>query len=158
VTDHAVREYHYVVDRDGRVFHDGTEIVDTMTLRFFLKAMTRTPDGRFLVVCQREHNWFDVRDTPFVVQRLRLTEDDGRLTAVELRFAGDVGEPLDPATLESEAGHLYCRIRARAFRARFGRLAMQQLARFVTDDGGRPAVVIGGAHHPVRELPAPLEV
>jgi hypothetical protein len=153
-----MREYHYVVDRDGRVFHDATEIVDAMTLRFFLKAMTTTPDGRFLVVCQREHNWFEARDTPFVIQRLRLTEDGGRLTAVELRFAGDVSEPLDLATLESEEGHLYCRIRAGAFRARFGRLAMQQLAPFVTDDGGRPAVIIGGTHHPIREPPAPLKV
>ena len=38
----GVREYQYVVDRDGRIFHDGTEIVDPAVLRFFLRAMTRT--------------------------------------------------------------------------------------------------------------------
>jgi hypothetical protein len=150
------REYHYVVDRDGRIFHDGTEIVDAPTLRFFIKAMTRTPEGRFLVMCQREHNWFDVPDTPFVVQRLRLAEASGGLTAVELRFAGDASESLDPATLETEDGHLYCRIRAGAFRARFGRLAMQQVAPFLAEEHGRPTLVIDGVHHPIRETPGAL--
>ena len=41
----AAREYRYQVDRDGRVFHDGTEIVDPAVLRFFLRAMTRTAAG-----------------------------------------------------------------------------------------------------------------
>ena len=40
----AARDYRYVVDRDGRIFHDGTEIVDPAVLRFFLRAMTRTDD------------------------------------------------------------------------------------------------------------------
>lgn len=87
--------------------------------------MTSTPDGRYLVVCQGERNWFETRDTRFIVQRLALAVDAGRLSSVELRFAGDPGEPLDPATLESEGGELYCWIRRGAMRARFGRTAMQ---------------------------------
>ena len=67
------REYRYRVDRDGRIFHDGTEVVDPAVLRFFLRAMTRTEDGRCLVLCQGERNWFEAPDTPFVIQRLRLT-------------------------------------------------------------------------------------
>src|SRR3990172_6008751 len=43
-----MREYRYRVDREGRIFHDGTEIVDAATLRFFLLALQRTPDGRWL--------------------------------------------------------------------------------------------------------------
>jgi hypothetical protein len=57
------REYRYRVDCDGRIFHDGTEVVDPAVLRFFLRAMTRTEDGRCLVLCQGERNWFE-RRTP----------------------------------------------------------------------------------------------
>lgn len=146
-----MREYHYRVDRDGRVFHDGTEITDPLVLRFFLRAMKRTPEGRHLVVCQGEHNWFEVHDTPFVVQRLRLRVEDGRLEGVELCLAGEYREPLDPAGLESAGGLLVCRVRAGAFRARLGRVATQQLAPFLADSGDGPVLRLGGACYPVRE-------
>ena len=145
-----VREYRYQVDRDGRIFHDGTEIVDPAVLRFFLRAMRSTEDGRCLVLCQGERNWFEAPDTPFVVQRLRLITESGRLQAVELIFAGDYREALDPGTLESERDLLFCRCRAGAFRARFGRVAVQQLAPFLVDAGEGSALLLGGAHHPVR--------
>ncbi|HEY7250559.1 MAG TPA: hypothetical protein VIG37_08675 [Methylomirabilota bacterium] len=146
----AAREYRYVVDRDGRIFHDGTEIVDPAVLRFFLRAMTRTDDGRCLVLCQGERNWFAASDTPFVVQRLRLSLEGSALQAVELCFQGDYREPLDPATLESERDLLFCRIRGGAFRARFGRVAVQQIAPFLMDVGEGSALVMSGRRHPVR--------
>ncbi|HEY7435792.1 MAG TPA: hypothetical protein VIE41_11675 [Methylomirabilota bacterium] len=144
------REYRYQVDRDGRVFHDGTEIVDPAVLRFFLRAMTRTEDGRCLVLCQGERNWFEATDTPFVIQRLRLTVERGALQDVELCFPGDYRERLDPGTLESERDLLFCRVRGGAFRARFGRVAVQQLAPFLAPAGEGPALLLAGARHPVR--------
>ncbi len=109
----SVREYHYRVDRDGRVFHDGTEIVDPAVLRFFLRAMTRT-----------DH------------------------------FVGDYREPLDPRTLEAERDLLFCRVRGGLFRARFGRVALQQLAPFLLDTGEGLALLVSGARHPVRATAA----
>ncbi len=147
-----MREYRYRVDADGRVFHDGTEIVDPLVLRFFLGAMKPTVDGRHLVVCQGEHNFFDAEDTPFVVQRVRFVGQPGRPAAVELRFAGDWREALDPATLETEQGRLYCRIRRGTIRARFGRIALTQLAPHLTETDGGAALVLAGARHPIREL------
>jgi hypothetical protein len=144
------REYRYRVDRDGRIFHDGTEIVDPAVLRFFLRAMTRTDDGRCLVLCQGERNWFEAPDTPFVVQRLRLRVEEGVLQGAELCFLGDFREPLDPGTLETERDLLFCRIRGGAFRARFGRIAVQQLAPFLVDGGEGSVLVLGGVRHPVR--------
>jgi hypothetical protein len=146
-----VREYHYVVDRDGRIFHDGTEIIDPLVLRFFLRAMQSTPDGQHLVVCQKEHNWFQTEDTPFVVQRLRLTFDAERMTAVELCFAGDYRELLRPESLETEGGHLWCRVRDGAFRARFGRIALQQIAPFLIEDVAGPALLLDGTRHSIRD-------
>jgi len=146
-----MREYRYVVDREGRIFHEGSEVVDPPVLRFFLRAMRRTAEGRWLVVCQGEQNWFEADATPFVVQRLRLDLREGRLLSVELGFAGDYREPLDPASLEVEDGSLFGRVRQGAYRARFGRLAVQQLAPFLVDDGAGPALALAGAHHPLRE-------
>jgi hypothetical protein len=151
----TIREYRYQVDRDGRIFHDGTEIVDPAVLRFFLRAMARTDDGRCLVLCQGERNWFEAPDTPFVIQRLRLTVEGGLLQAVELCFPGDYREPLDPRTLETERDLLFCRVRGGAFRARFGRVAVQQLAPFLADAGEGSVLILGGARHPVRSGVSP---
>ena len=144
------REYRYQVDRDGRIFHDGTEIVDPAVLRFFLRTMTRADDGRCLVLCQGERNWFEAADTPFVVQRLRLEVEGAMLRAVELVFPGDYREPLDPATLETERDLLFCRVRGGAFRARFGRIAVQQLAPFLADVGEGSVLILAGGRHPIR--------
>lgn len=135
-----MREYRYRVDREGRIFHDGTEIVDPATLRFFLLALQRTPEGGWLALCQGERNWFESDGTPFVVQRLGLTVADARLRAVELRFAGDYREPLDPESLESDGGHLICRVRKGAFSARFGKIAMQQIAPWLVDGPEGPGL------------------
>jgi hypothetical protein len=153
-----VREYQYTVDRDGRIFHDGTEVVDPATLKFFLRAMQRTSDDRCLVVCQNDHNWFRAEDTPFVIQRLRLTIDSGdprrniagdQLKAVELCFAGDYREPLAVDSLESDSGQLFCRIRNGTWRVRFGRIALQQIAPFLVEDVNGPALVVGGVSHAI---------
>lgn len=142
-----MREYNYRVDREGRIFHDGSEIVDPATLRFFLLALQRTPDGRWLAMCQGERNWFESADTPFVVQRLGLDAVDGRLRAVELRLAGDYHEPLDPATLEDDGRRLFCRVRKGSFLARFGRIALQQIGPWITEEGGRPYLALGGRRY-----------
>ena len=133
-----MRKYRYTVDRDGRIFHDGSEITDGAVLRFFLLAMQPSAD-------------FDASDTPFVVQRLRLAENG---TAIELFFAGDYHELLDPSTLEDEDGRLYCRVRRGAFRARFGRLALQQLGTHLGEkDGGGLHLQLGSASYPIHRAP-----
>lgn len=148
----VMREYRYLVDREGRIFHDGTEVVDPLVLRFFLRAMQQTPEGRYLVLCQSEQNWFEPYDTPFVVQRLRSGIEGGQLVSVELCFAGDYREPLNPEHLEAEQGHLFCRVRRGTFRARFGRVAMQQLAPFLAEGRDGPALLLRGARYPIRDL------
>ena len=144
-----VREYTYRVDGEGRIFHDGSEIVDAATLRFFLLALQRTRDGRWLALCQGERNWFEPEDTPFVVQRLKLGVAGGRLRSVDLCLAGDYREPLDPATLEHDGARLFCRVRKGAFTARFGRMAMQQIAPWLNDDGSGPAITLDGRRRPL---------
>lgn len=87
-----------------------------------------------------------------MVQRVALLGAPGSVEAVELRFAGDYREPLDPATLESSGGALFCRVRGGAFRARFGRVAMQQVAPLLAEDRDGPALVLGGVRHPISRI------
>lgn len=143
----GVREYTYSVDGEGRIFHDGSEIVDPATLRFFVLALQRTPEGRWLVLCQGERNWFETPDTPFVVRRLGLQFAGDCLEAIELRLAGDYRETLDPATLEHDGANIFCRVRKGAFSARFGRTAMQQIAPWLNDDGTGPAITLDGRRY-----------
>ena len=147
---YAMREYTYRVDGEGRIFHDGSEIVDPATLRFFLLALQRTPEGRWLALCQGERNWFATDDTPFVIQRLMLRVTDGRLDGADLCLAGDYREALDPATLEQDGGRLSCRVRKGSFKARFGRVALQQLAPWLVEDVQGPALVMGGRRYALR--------
>jgi hypothetical protein len=147
-----MREYHYRVDREGRIFHDGTEIVDPPTLRFFLLALRHESDGRWLAICQGEQNWFEPYDTPFVIQRLGLGMAEGKLRSVELYLAGDYREQLDPATLEHDGARLFCHVRKGAFSARFGRMAMQQIAPWLSDDGSGPAIILDGQRRPLGAL------
>ena len=107
------------------------------------------PDGRYLAPCQGEQNWFDVPDTPFVVQRIHAREAPA---SVELVFAGDYREPLDPATLEARDGHVYCRIRKGVVPARFGRIAVQQLGEHLAEAQGELFVVLDGGRYPIRQL------
>ena len=146
-----MREYRYTVDRDGRIFHEGSEIIDPLVLRFFLRAMQQTPDGRYLVICQSERNWFEAPDTPFVIQRLQCSIEQGHLVSVELHFAGGYHELLDPQSLEAEGPYLYCRVRRGTFRARFGRSAVQHLAPFLVEDSGRPVLLLRGTRHAIRQ-------
>jgi hypothetical protein len=139
------------VDGEGRIFHDGSEITDPPTLRFFLRAMQQTPDGRYLAVCQGERNWFDAPDTPFVVQRLVCQARDGQVTSIELEFAGGLHETLDPASLHAENGYLYCSARGGTFRARFGRRALQSLAPHLIEDESGWALLVGGMRCDIRE-------
>jgi hypothetical protein len=76
--------------------------------------------------------------------------EGGLLQDVELCFPGDYREPLDPRTLETTRDLLFCRVRGGAFRARFGRVAVQQLAPFLSDEGEGSALLLGGVRHVVR--------
>ena len=144
-----MREYRYRVDADGRIFHDGSEVVDPLTLRFFLLAMTRTPEGRWLAVCQGERNWFEPDETPFVVQRVRPVLRDGALDGLEPVLAGDHREPLDPETLDSAGGRLHCRSGAAPSRRGSGASRSSSSRRTSrTGRTGRPRPGRPGLSHP----------
>src|SRR5262249_28669823 len=59
-------------------------------------------------------------------------------------------------SLEAEGPYLYCRVRAGAFRARFGRSAVQQLAPFLVEGGENWTLLFRGGRRPIRQAqPSP---
>jgi len=118
----AIREYRYEVDRDGRIFHDGTEIIDPAVLRFFLRAMA--PDRRgtlSLVLCQGGAELVRGAGTPPFRDPAAAPEHRGRAPpgGRAVLFPVTIASRLDPSTLEAERDLLFCRVRGGAFRARF---------------------------------------
>src|SRR3989338_1087972 len=87
------RVWHYHLDAEGHLWHEGTEIDDADLLSRFMKGLETLPDGRFRVFCQGEECLLSPEDTPYVVTGLSISS-----SRIELVFPGGYREPLDPAT------------------------------------------------------------
>ena len=48
------RSYYYHIDKEGHIWHDGTEIADPRFLHLLHRDMKRTSEGKFLVLGQRD--------------------------------------------------------------------------------------------------------
>jgi uncharacterized protein len=143
------RVWHYWIDVDGHLWHEGTELEDPDLLKFFMEKMKKLPDGRFYVLCQGEDCYITAEDVPYVVQNLSLSPNG----AAELIFPGGYREPLDPTTLEvGKKNVLYCRIREGAFPARFNRKSYFELAKRVKFDPHKKEYLLtaGGKDYPIR--------
>lgn len=102
------REYFYTIDRQGRLFHDGTELSDPAFLDFFFARLKsndtgRHPDHPYLSPCGRELNFIKASDTPIVFQKLvdgKLFYSPGLSVVFDpdrLRYAGNAEALLYPA-------------------------------------------------------------
>ena len=117
--------WHYFLDAEGHLWHEGTEIDDPAVLKLFLENMEPLADGRFRVFCQGEECVVAAEDVPHVVTDLKISPRE-----IGLVFPGGVTEPLDPATLfVGKLNVLYCRIRGGRFVARFNRRTYLEIAR-----------------------------
>jgi hypothetical protein len=129
------RNYHYFLDKEGHIWHEGTEVTDPRFALTILRSLQKTPDGKFVAKCQGENCFFEVEDVPYVVQDVAFHKDGGKLRQVDLLFAGGYMEILDPSTLQvSSSNVLYCRVRNGNFSARFMRKAYFKLAPFIGED------------------------
>jgi uncharacterized protein len=129
------RNYQYFLDKEGLIWHEGTEVTDPRFALTIHRLLQKTPDGKFLAKCQGENCYFDVEDVPYVVQDVAFHKDSGKLRQVDLLFSGGYMEILDPSTLRvSSTNVLYCTVRNGAFAARFTRKAYFKLAPFIGED------------------------
>lgn len=120
-----------VIDKEGRWFQNGAEIIHPEIYRLFNQLLEKAPDGGYLVRMGQEICKVEVEDAPFVVRR--LIEDDHDKFLLELNDG--TREPFDPKRFWIGGQNIpYSRVKSGVFHARFSRPAYYQLARYIVTD------------------------
>ena len=122
--------YELRIDREGRWFHEGVEIVREDIRNYFSRHLIRNEDGGYAVRTDDDECPVVVEDVPFVVVRVEGSPSDG--LSILLNDGGRV--PLEPRTIEFRHCNIpYCRVRG-GLEARFSRPAYYQLGDFIEYD------------------------
>jgi hypothetical protein len=122
-----------IIDKDGRWFQNGAEIIHPAVRRHFMGLLERTADGGYRIRSGREVCRVEVEDAPFVVTAIGGDERRG-LTIV---LNDDTAEPFHPDTFWiGDANVPYVKVKDGTFHARFSRSAYYRIAEFIhsTDD------------------------
>lgn len=119
------------IDKDGRWFQNGKEIIHKAIYRQFCAMLEKTPSGGFQVRMGREVCGVEVEDAPFVVRGIIEDSDGG----ISVQLNDGTTEPFDPADFWIGKENVpYCKIRNGAFHARFSRPAYYQIAQHIESD------------------------
>jgi hypothetical protein len=122
--------YELRIDREGRWFHEGVEIVREDIRNYFSRHLVRDENGGYVVRIGDDECAVTVDDAPFVVVRVEGSPSD-RLSLL-LNDGGRV--LLEPRTIEFRQSNIpYCRVRG-GLDARFSRPAYYQLTKFIEHD------------------------
>ena len=118
------------IDKDGRWYYEGREIINHQILTAFCDALEEDGDGRFRLVIEPEVCYVEVEDTPFVVSSIRGDTDNGLFVLLNPAAV----HKLDPLTLSiGEDNVLYCTL-PDGMRVRFSRAAYYTLALMMEED------------------------
>lgn len=136
--DEAIPPCLIFIDKEGRWYHRGAEMIRREFIRLFYQNMELDAEGRYLINWADTRCYVEVEDTAFVV--MRVSFEDG-LRTYRSRFlvslSDDTQETLAPDTLSVGKDHvLYCRVKSGTFPARFNRASYYQLAEFIEEDSG----------------------
>lgn len=138
------------IDKEGRWFYKGVEMIRRDFIRLFYENMEAGPDGRCIITLAGDRCYVEVEDTPFVVWRTEAEPDDSGFLRFFLYLSDDSQEELNPETLHLGKNNvLYCRVRNRAFPARFNRSAYYQLAEHIEEKDGEFFLPVNGRHYPI---------
>lgn len=137
-----------LIDKEGRWFHEGKEMIHREFIRLFYENMELDGQGRYIIQWEGEQCVVDVEDTAFVVRRV-----DRDAHGVTLFLSDDTREPLGPDTIHAGKDHvLYCRVKQGRFPARFTRPAYYQLAEQIEEHEGGYAIRLDGTLHVLEGL------
>lgn len=137
------------IDRDGKWYHQGIEMVRKDILSLFFEHITLCPDGTYLLELDGQRCRLDVADTAFVVMRVDQEED----SSFSIILNDGTREVLVPRLRVGKEGVLYCRVKNGRFPARFSRPAYYQIASYMDEEGGIFFLPSGGVRHPVEQAP-----
>jgi hypothetical protein len=145
------RESRIVLDELGR-FWNGPLPIDheAMATAFASWITTHPGDGRVILTNGYDWTYFTVKDAPFLVRHVEITND-----GPVLRLFDGTEEPLDPATVSvSDDGVLYVRVKGGRFEARLAPGAQKEMVDVLDEGGdGSPVVRLRGTEYPVGTRP-----
>jgi len=128
--DDGAPPYELRIDREGRWFHEGVEIVREEIRNLFSQHLVRLEDGSYRVRMEEDEAPVVVEDAPFVICRVSKHPRGG----LSLLLNDGTSEPLDARTIEFRSSNVpYCIVRS-GLEARFSRPAYYQLAEFIECD------------------------
>jgi uncharacterized protein len=138
-----------VIDKDGRWFQNGAEIIHQAIYREFCSLLEETSDGGYRIRLGREVCRVEVEDAPFVV--LQVTEEgEGKLC---IRLNDGSVEPFVADNFWIGKENVpYTHIKAGKFHARFSRPAYYQLAPYIVSDESEKEffLLLDGKRLPIR--------
>jgi hypothetical protein len=140
------------IDKEGRWFHKGAEMIHREYIRLFYEHMEMDASGRCIIVMGEDRCYVEVEDTPFVIRRVRF-EEGGKegLSGCTLYLSDGTRESLRPDTLFIGEGNvLYTRVKEGVFPARFLRPAYYQLVRHIVEEDGLYVLPLNGRKHAIR--------
>lgn len=130
--DHDIPPCEILIDKEGRWFHRGAEIVRRDLILQFYANLERDKQGRYLIFWQGNPCIVEVEDTAFVVRGV-----DRKDESLLLHLSDDSTEDLDPETFSLGPDNVpYCMVKGGRFPARFTRAAYYQLAESIEEEEG----------------------
>lgn len=144
-----LRSWHYYIDAEGIVWHDGTELDDPELLHFFMEKLHREKDGSLQLICQGELCTFECEDVPYVVQSFDEIKE-----GLLLHFPGKYEELLKPESLRvGKENVLYCKVKKGEFDARFSRKAYWELAKRISQNEEKKYILhLQGRDYPIQGI------
>ena len=146
---------HIRIDKEGRWYHLGVEMVHQDFIKLFYRHMERDQSGRYIIDWAGDRCYVEVEDAPFVVQRADFKgSDQGDRSCFILYLNDDSREALSPESLYlGEKVVLYCMVKEGRFPARFNRPAYYQIGAYVEEDTmGRFYLPLNGERYYIRSL------
>jgi len=139
------------VDREGKWYHKGAEIIRIDMIRMFCENMTLDEKGRYIITWHGKPCLLDVEDTAYVVRSVTWSsQGEAESGKFMLELNDGSKELLKPETLRIKEGNIpYCQIRDGAFPARFNRQAYYQLAQHIVEIDGRFYLPADGRRYPL---------
>ncbi|MDY6970987.1 MAG: DUF1285 domain-containing protein [Thermodesulfobacteriota bacterium] len=139
------------IDKEGRWYHEGVEMIHRDFIRLFYENMELDSQDRYVINWGGRRCYVDVEDTAFVVKGV-VCQDGSQMENVLflLHLSDDTQEELLPDTLfVGKANVLYCRVKNRAFPARFNRASYYQLAQYVEEEDSTYHLTLNGNKYPI---------
>jgi len=150
-TQGTAQQYVIRIDREGRWFYNGRQIIHPNILKVFNDGLFLGEDNNHYLRVEDDIARIEVEDTPFVVRRIVPVEEDGGGSGFLIGLSDGTEEALDLDTLEINRNNIpYCRVRG-GMNARFTSQAYYMLAEYIEYDERDDEYYIrsGGRVHPV---------